>query len=61
MVGHTIIVIPKRAIPDPADMIAPRSLIQSNIAKGNFLPAEARFQVLQIAADSPASSSSHPV
>jgi hypothetical protein len=46
---ETSIIIPKRAIPDPATMIALRSIIQTKIVTGTFLPGEARFQVLPIA------------
>ena len=42
------LIIPKRAIPDPATMDALMSLIQTSIPKGQFLPREMRFPVVPL-------------
>jgi hypothetical protein len=43
---ETALLIPKRAMPDLADLDMLRGLIQTKIARGTFLPRDPRFPVL---------------
>jgi hypothetical protein len=43
---ESMLIIPKRAVPDPGDLDALRGLIQTKISRGTFLPRDHRFPVL---------------